>query len=241
VQFAAIEADGFLLGWPGEKNCRIVVRLGCEAGRRNFTIAHEIGHYVLREQLNGAVPRTLFEQGSRDEETLCNSFAAELLMPATLVFAGLRESGMAGLSAPALLRLAAEYEVSVTALLARVAGAMNGSFLGLIWSGTTGRCDVSWATNGRFARAVLCDTGESSVERALCSGKEERAEDQFLVQGTRTRWMCSSYRLGAKKVLTIAVKQAAVKRWFEDQWEVPTCVAPRSIRQLELPFVDPDG
>ncbi|WP_445163703.1 ImmA/IrrE family metallo-endopeptidase [Mycobacterium sp. Dal123C01] len=49
--------------------------------RDRFTIAHEIGHYLLHH-LNGDTNRRLFTRaGSNVAETQANHFAAELIMP----------------------------------------------------------------------------------------------------------------------------------------------------------------
>lgn len=63
-----------------------------EAGRKNFTIAHEIGHFVLPGHDHASVACTASDVGnwesassSRKFEREADEFAAELLMPAQLV------------------------------------------------------------------------------------------------------------------------------------------------------------
>jgi Zn-dependent peptidase ImmA (M78 family) len=93
----------------------IRVKPGLNPGRRRFTIAHEIGHFVLhpREGLNRedtAANFTLWNDPG--EETEANMFAAELLMPEFLF------KPRTAKSVPSLAlidRLAAEFSTSVMA------------------------------------------------------------------------------------------------------------------------------
>jgi hypothetical protein len=83
--------------------------------RRRFTIAHEIGHFVLhpervRPERSGSVT-----WGSQDYEREADAFAAELLMPEHLVRQLVLEEG----SEPK--RLAARFDVSVQAMTIRLA------------------------------------------------------------------------------------------------------------------------
>lgn len=93
----------------------IRVKPGLNPGRRRFTIAHEIGHYVLhpREGLNRddtAANFTLWNDPG--EETEANVFAAELLMPEFLF----KPRAAKGVPSLALIdRLAAEFSTSLMA------------------------------------------------------------------------------------------------------------------------------
>jgi hypothetical protein len=79
--------DGALLrsstGFAG----RILVRRGIrEMGRRRFTIAHEIGHYILHgNQQNSCSPRMIegWKAGQPLPEREADTFASELLLPTT--------------------------------------------------------------------------------------------------------------------------------------------------------------
>jgi hypothetical protein len=93
----------------------IRVKPGMNSGRRRFTIAHEIGHYILhpREGLDredSAANFTLWNDPG--EETEANVFAAELLMP-EFIF-----KPRAAKSAPGLTlmnRLATDFSTSIMA------------------------------------------------------------------------------------------------------------------------------
>lgn len=94
--------------------------------RRRFTIAHEIGHWVLHistGQLYGCRPADIVEQAphGRTEprdlkriEAEANRFAAELLMPETLVVASANALGSN------VAALADRFDVSVPAIRVRL-------------------------------------------------------------------------------------------------------------------------
>jgi len=87
-----------------------------DSGRRRFTIAHEIGHFVLhpercRPERGGAV-----NEAGRMEEREADAFAAELLMPEHLVREAVREQGLD------VARLADRFEVSRKAMQTRLRG-----------------------------------------------------------------------------------------------------------------------
>lgn len=94
----------------------IVLNGSGDSGRRRFTIAHEIGHFVLhpercRPERGGAV-----NEAGRREEREADAFAAELLMPEHLVREAAREQG------PDATRLAERFEVSRKAMQTRLRG-----------------------------------------------------------------------------------------------------------------------
>ena len=84
--------------------------------RQRFTVAHELGHFVDRkdedfEYVEHRGP--LASQGSDAGEVFANSFAAELLMPETMIHK-LLQSGMEA------KQMARELEVSVEAMVIRL-------------------------------------------------------------------------------------------------------------------------
>ncbi len=92
----------------------IVVRENGDERRRRFTIAHEIGHFVLhpgrvRPERGGATTEAM-----RREEREADAFAADLLMPEHLVRQAVAEQGAD------LHRLADRFDVSVSAMQVRL-------------------------------------------------------------------------------------------------------------------------
>ncbi|MDI9636216.1 ImmA/IrrE family metallo-endopeptidase [Geitlerinema splendidum] len=98
--------------------------------RQRFTIAHELGHYLLHEQEKLHVDRRFQIQlrdgnsskGEREEEKEANLFAAELLMPTSFIQQDL--AGVEGLDLEddaAIADLAKKYGVSTQAMTFRLA------------------------------------------------------------------------------------------------------------------------
>jgi hypothetical protein len=79
--------DGALLRSRTGFYGRILVRSGIrEVGRKRFTIAHEIGHYILHgNQQNSCSPRVIegWKEGQPLPEREADTFASELLLPTT--------------------------------------------------------------------------------------------------------------------------------------------------------------
>jgi len=93
---------------------RAVAPNGGASGRRRFTIAHEIGHFVLHQEgCHPALGGVADEAGSV-EEGEADEFAAELLMPERLVREAVRTHG------PDAARLAERFEVGRKAMQARL-------------------------------------------------------------------------------------------------------------------------
>lgn len=238
VERAAILADGMLADWPSTE-CRILLRMRdgdehstFEARRENFTLAHEIGHFLIRSHLDGFVPRSFFSSEHGDEERLCNRFAAELLMPSYMV-----RDHFSDLSprARSVLSLCDLYDVSLQAMLVRLGSSLRARFFAVIWRKRGEDLVASWATPTTFRDAVLCQNGKTSVERAFGSTKEENGRDCLVIGGRHIRPQCSSIGLSGGRVLTIRTMnlEGSVRRssGFSGRPEG------RSIAlQLQLPF-----
>lgn len=102
------------------------------SNRQRFSIAHELGHYLLhRHSANVFVDPVFFRDGKSSEgvdetEVAANIFAAELLMPEAVVTQQFQEDPFDPFDDLALRRMAARFEVSPQALNIRL------SRLGLI-------------------------------------------------------------------------------------------------------------
>jgi hypothetical protein len=92
----------------------IVLNGGGDSGRRRFTIAHEIGHFVLHPERGRPERGGVVNEAGRMEEREADAFAAELLMPEHLVRDAVREQGLD------VDRLADRFEVSRKAMQARL-------------------------------------------------------------------------------------------------------------------------
>ena len=127
-------AEGDLSGFLYRDHRRKLAIIGVNAGhpqtRRTFTIAHELGHYLLHDIDDVHVDRHFkvwlrsetSSQGTDDEEKEANLFAAEVLMPARLIEEDIQRSGTFDLlDERAVKDLAERYEVSSQAMTFRLA------------------------------------------------------------------------------------------------------------------------
>lgn len=127
------QLSGFLLRDRKSKRTIIGANKSHHPHRQRFTIAHELGHFLLHEgqtvhldEKVGAFRVNLrsadLAAGEDDEEKEANLFAAELLMPATFLEVDLRGKDFDLLADGKLLeKLAKKYKVSVQALTFRLA------------------------------------------------------------------------------------------------------------------------
>lgn len=127
------DLSGFLFREPETGRSVIGVNSTHHANRRNFTIAHELGHFLLHEaetvhldskssgytlQLRSPESAT----GENVNEREANLFAAEILMPAKFLERDLRKRDVDLLADEGALKdLARKYKVSVQALTIRLA------------------------------------------------------------------------------------------------------------------------
>ncbi|MCG9129168.1 ImmA/IrrE family metallo-endopeptidase [Candidatus Poribacteria bacterium] len=116
--------DGCLMRVGSASGILINARIRSET-RRKFTIAHEIGHYLLENDTDGDQRNTVFEKPSEygtkenlekkaylQSETRANQFAVELLMPTPIFLVDSTSLPLIGL--PAINTLASQYGTSFT-------------------------------------------------------------------------------------------------------------------------------
>ncbi len=137
VQFAPAQDDlsGFLLRDHGAKRSVIGVNSGHSESRQKFTIAHELGHFLLHDYEDIHVDRGFSvklrsgksSEGTDDEEKEANLFAAELLMPKHFIESDLDEiEDLDLVDEDVIAELASKYGVSTQAMTFRL------SYLGYI-------------------------------------------------------------------------------------------------------------
>jgi Zn-dependent peptidase ImmA (M78 family) len=96
--------------------------------RQRFTIAHELGHYLLHKGASGVFfdealmffRNKLSSEGTQAQEIEANAFAAELLMPESLLKEQIAIQPIDAFDDAAVLRLAAQFGVSTQALIIRL-------------------------------------------------------------------------------------------------------------------------
>ena len=109
--------------------------------RQRFTLGHELGHVVLMKfmEKEGAPPRTRYRTSRKVptlhqdpvEESLCNFFAGELLMPHDEVKNRL---GKTGVGPETIFRLAKEFDVSIQAAAVNVVKTKKRIVACTLWS-----------------------------------------------------------------------------------------------------------
>jgi hypothetical protein len=200
-------AEGALVRAPGGES---VIRIPASAGvvapavrrRQRFTIAHELGHHVLAENLRlGAVAN---RSAAVDvlEERMCNVFAEHLLMPDRWVRSDLAKYNLTPLT---VRQLADDYDISLTALLTRICTLFYRSKLAaILFRHNNGIWSAEWATPSEYRSAVVPYSKQSCVARAESSRDEVEGLDTFYVDGRRRRLRNISMRLSDSQILTIA-------------------------------------
>jgi hypothetical protein len=134
--------DGSLVRAMGTPFGAIIVRDSIrEFGRKSFTIAHEIGHFVIPgHDVGGAVcgPSDIgnWADSSRELEREADEFAAELLLPADIVKPKFRAESP---SLKVIQTVANESNVSLSATAWR--------YCDLV----TERCAIVWSRNGKIS------------------------------------------------------------------------------------------
>ena len=177
---------------------------GSSRRRENFTIAHEIGHLIIRNHLDGALPASLLEGGHRDEEYFCDIFASELLVPRSSFMKLVRRHG---LTPTVILWLRDQFDVSTQVVVRKLADALRHQFIGILWEATSRSIKATWTSPpGRPLPELPC-TGHSSVERAANSSAEQAGKDTFIIGDKRSNWKCISKRIGSSSsILTVGLR-----------------------------------
>lgn len=125
VEDLEVSVSGILVIKP--KHTHLIVNGSHPMGRLRFTLAHELGHYLLHRDTSSVFidEAPLFyrdarsEQGVDQREVEANVFAAELLMPEAVLRAELRAVPLSA-EDDAIQKLAARYGVSSAAMINRL-------------------------------------------------------------------------------------------------------------------------
>lgn len=118
---------GFLLN-TGRKKTVINSKTQVES-RRRFTIAHELGHYLLPNHKGHAYnckvnDATLCLNSLQEEEKEANSFASELLMPTKLLYPFIKNNDIS-LDFRSIIKTAKYFNVSIIAAALRLLTIFN--------------------------------------------------------------------------------------------------------------------
>jgi hypothetical protein len=197
--------EGFLVDDSADKPV-IVLRGSQKPGnrlstRQRFTLAHEIGHFVIRRTIREAFPETVFQPDEPEEERCCNRFAAELLMPCDRLCTDLKHQG---LTVDTLVRLSRKYDVSLQALLIRTAELFHKFAVLALHKQDQDETVLQFVAPYEFREMFLSERAVQTIRRAFTSADEEVGTYDVHLQGRRMRWQGVSKKLpGGNTVLTV--------------------------------------
>ncbi|MCL4416758.1 MAG: ImmA/IrrE family metallo-endopeptidase [Actinobacteria bacterium] len=184
-----LQSDGFL----AQENNELVIYVNSQIGaaRRRFTCAHEIGHTYLANRMisnfnvsmenkNRSGCYIEFTQQDKEEEYLCNIFAAELLMPRELVHTLLQQYGI---SVQCVQRISSAFGVSLSAASWRLSELANKD-VGIIWFKRMGKLDNPADVKMRIDWGVFPNQKRVHLPRYDSVKKDSLIEKAFLSRQT---------------------------------------------------------
>lgn len=200
-----IDADNFegaLLRISGTPRGTVVLNKNIrEGGRKLFTLAHEIGHYVLPDQQDqaGSCSRNEIAQWSSKlplSELQANRFAAEILMPEQKLFGALQKEPRFDL----VSQIAEQCQTTLTAALYRYVE-LSTFRIAMVWST---KCRSIWyKASQEFGRAI--ELGELSAETYAYDCFQGRSVPSQLEPVPAKTWLYDSNLLEGAKILEQSV------------------------------------
>lgn len=193
LEFRDLEVDGFVgaLMTDLEKTKGIILSaVGMAAPRRRFTIAHELGHFLIAAHRGDkrCTARDLMERGRetlhQKEEAQANRFAAGLLMPKPWFAA--QTDGMGSPDVGHLRPLATTYDVSLEAAANRYAE-LSGETCAFVFV-RNGR--VRYARPSRSFPSLVLRAGDvapTSSSTRFGGGSWDRADPSDWIRPERSR------------------------------------------------------
>jgi len=215
--------------------------------RERFTIAHEIGHFVLRRYLRDSVPAHFFNTHNAEEEYLCNVFAGELLMPTQQLY---RDAERFGLTARGVLLLQERYDVSLPVLSIKLAELFGNALFLSVWEGHDDGFTATTVAPRTKEHVELAKSEGTTIHLAALSQQEQSGIDTFYIGGRQARWKCWSIAVGFRRVLAVGLRADLWHRYTIEVDESDTTTSPASARatqpatpglilQTSLPFTGP--
>lgn len=216
--------DGALVRAKGTPFGVIVVRDSIrESGRKNFTVAHEIGHFVLPGHENADLVCTSAEianwsDSAKEFEREANEFAAELLMPEVVV------RNIMARSQPSLEligKIASSCEASMSAAAWRFCH-LTGDRCAIVWSGAEGTAWSKRSEEFRFGVSLAgaarpgtfandCFAGRDTPDRPEPVSADLWLDSQNVATGARI-WEQSKALPSYSSVLTLL--------WIKERIEI---------------------
>lgn len=183
LEICEVESEGFegaLVRIPNKPTGIVAVKASIrEPGRKRFTIAHELGHYILpgHGELDSVCKSRDIESWGRgvpDQEVDANRFAAELLIPSTQVASLLRQESATVVVAK---KISANFQTSLTAAAVKCVDVTDEQCALVVSDAGI----IQWWWPGSQFRAYIKGKGTEvnieSLASDLFNGPQEREQD----------------------------------------------------------------
>lgn len=216
----------------GKPSISLSGRYAALTGAANFTVGHELGHYVLRNELRefGFIVKP---QADDDEERFAERFAAHLLMPLGALQPQLDAHPI---TPRRLIALSLNFQVSLPALITRMGEIGTNPVHCALFC----RTEMSWcvaASTGHVSVGTSLRTGDSVIQKASDQLGMEIVGRGFLLTDSahRSQWSFSALGLNTNSVLAIMSvarpsRKAALR---ETTANTPSC---REAKQIQMAF-----
>lgn len=188
----SLPVDGALFG-DGQDAWVVKINSTCSRERRRFTLAHEIGHLILLENL-----RTEASCGKDIElESACDAIAAELLMPMADTVEFVKQQG--NLSPEKLRSIATSFGVSLQVAARRITRDLN------LWRGAIGLWEFDsevrqvWVVGKKYWKDVTPQF--AAFRYALASPYGVRTRESFVERDLVTPVCIEMLHLGNNRLL----------------------------------------
>ncbi len=215
---------------PCEGGFAIKVNRDAPERRRRFSLAHEIGHTLLKDAPTGCKYRHLTTRANvrrpanhRREERICDFAAAEILMPESLFRPWLAGRAM---SIRAIEAAATHFEVSRQAAAIRLAESSEAPAEVVCWKPRGSVLEAAWFSGFRhFSQYASQDEMsraftdlESAPVRALWSSRTAISNDEPVrAEGRGPKFYCESkaFGTGEHRYVLSVIKERLTPKQFE--------------------------
>jgi uncharacterized protein DUF955 len=177
--------EGYLVDL-GAQGAELIVNSEDPPTRRRYTIAHELGHWMLK-QLTGSTRQRRNTAPDLPSEHWCNEFASALLMPSSWLIEDLRRNRISGLP-DSILSLPKKYNVSSEAFRFRVSSVTPVSVVEIYKS--NGKVVVARRFQSTHVPEEIVSETIEKIGARLPSGSTPRRCD-----AAETRLLCVAKRL----------------------------------------------
>lgn len=192
--------------------------------RRRFSLAHELGHLVLRQLASPLTFKELeLEQFfHKEEELLCNLFASSILLPRNRIDAYLKESS--SITSALVDKISNDFKVNREVVLRRIASLQN--CILLFWDDISNPLNTESKKTSRIAR-VVSNSADHYIPLFCTSGKSRFTPNLVLESFNKQKSLTGYTRI--RNLGSLPDKKYKVHNLFFPQ------------KAVSIPFSDFDG